>query len=60
MLKDLQLFIEQARAFGVANTMAPATLAAWEEGVRRSGPMADYTALIRHMETDAGVAVRSA
>ena len=59
MLKDLQLFIEQARAFGVANTMAPAALAAWEEGVARSGPMADYTALIRHMEIDAGVAVRS-
>jgi 3-hydroxyisobutyrate dehydrogenase-like beta-hydroxyacid dehydrogenase len=59
MLKDLQLFIEQARAYGVASSMAPAALAAWEEGVQRSGPMADYTALIRHMETDAGVAVRS-
>lgn len=59
MLKDLSLFIEQARAAGVHNTMAPATLAAWEEAVRRSGPQADYTALIRHMEIDAGAQVRA-
>jgi 3-hydroxyisobutyrate dehydrogenase-like beta-hydroxyacid dehydrogenase len=59
MLKDLSLFIEQARAAGVHNIMAPATLAAWEEAVRRNGPEADYSEVIRHMETDAGAQVRA-
>jgi 3-hydroxyisobutyrate dehydrogenase-like beta-hydroxyacid dehydrogenase len=59
MLKDLSLFIEQAKAFGIHNLMAPATLAAWEEAVRRSGPDADYTTLINYMEADAGVTVRA-
>jgi 3-hydroxyisobutyrate dehydrogenase-like beta-hydroxyacid dehydrogenase len=58
MLKDLSLFIEEAEAAGVHNTMAPATLAAWSEAVRRSGPAADYSELIRHMEADAGAQVR--
>lgn len=59
MLKDLSLFIEQAEAAGVHNTMAPATLAAWQEAVRRSGPEADYAEVIRHMEIDAGAEVRA-
>lgn len=59
MLKDLRLFIEEAQAHGVHNVMAPATLQAWEEAVRRSGAQADYSKVIRHMEIDAGVEVRS-
>ncbi|MBO9513958.1 MAG: NAD(P)-dependent oxidoreductase [Variovorax sp.] len=59
MLKDLSLYIEQASAAGVHNTMAPATLAAWTEAVRRSGPDADYSEVIRHMEADAGAQVRA-
>ena len=59
MLKDLGLFIEQSRDHGVPSTMAPATLAAWQEAVRRTGADADYSMLIRHLEIDAGVEVRS-
>lgn len=59
MLKDLSLFIEEARAHGAHNVMAPATLHAWEEAVRRSGAQADYSLVIRHMEIDAGVEVRA-
>jgi 3-hydroxyisobutyrate dehydrogenase-like beta-hydroxyacid dehydrogenase len=59
MLKDLALFIEAAQAAGVHNTMAPATLRAWEEAVRRTGAEADYSLVIRHMEQDAGVQVRA-
>ena len=59
MLKDLRLFIDEAQAHGVHNVMAPATLQAWEEAVRRSGAQADYSMVIRHMEIDAGVAVRA-
>jgi hypothetical protein len=39
--------------------MAPATLHAWKEAVRRSGAQADYSTVIRHMEIDAGVQVRA-
>lgn len=59
MLKDLSLFIEEAGRHGVHNLMAPATLQAWEEAVRRSGAQADYSMVIRHMEIDAGVQVRA-
>lgn len=59
MLKDLSLFIEESRAHRVPSVMAPATLHAWEEAVSRSGPDADYSMLIRHMEIDAGVEVRA-
>jgi 3-hydroxyisobutyrate dehydrogenase-like beta-hydroxyacid dehydrogenase len=59
MLKDLSLFIEEARRQGVHNLMAPATLQAWTEAVQRSGAQADYSMVIRHMEIDAGVEVRS-
>jgi 3-hydroxyisobutyrate dehydrogenase-like beta-hydroxyacid dehydrogenase len=58
MLKDLSLFIEQARDCGASNLMAPAALAAWTEAVRRNGAEADYSRAIRHMEIDAGVQVR--
>ena len=59
MLKDLSLFIEQARAHGVTSLMAPAALQAWQQAVDRSGAQADYSAVIRHMEIDAGATVRS-
>jgi 3-hydroxyisobutyrate dehydrogenase-like beta-hydroxyacid dehydrogenase len=59
MLKDLKLFIEQAEAHGVIGRLAPATLAAWQEAVDRTGFDADYSRLIQHLEADAGVQVRS-
>lgn len=59
MLKDLSLFIEEAHAHGVQSAMAPATLQAWQEAVRRSGAEADYSMVIRHMELDAGAEVRA-
>jgi 3-hydroxyisobutyrate dehydrogenase-like beta-hydroxyacid dehydrogenase len=59
MLKDLQLFIDEARDRGVPGVMAPAALLAWQEAVRRTGFDADYSMLIRHLEADAGVEVRS-
>lgn len=59
MLKDLSLYLEQAAAAGVAQTVVPAALRAWQEAVDRSGFDADYTRVIRHLETDAGAEVRS-
>lgn len=59
MLKDLSLYLEQAAAAGVAQTVVPAALRAWQEAVDRSGFDADYSRVIRHLETDAGAEVRS-
>lgn len=59
MLKDLSLYLEQAADAGVPQTVAPAALQAWQRAVDRSGFDADYSRLICHLETDAGVAVRS-
>jgi 3-hydroxyisobutyrate dehydrogenase-like beta-hydroxyacid dehydrogenase len=59
MLKDLGLFIDEARAHGVRSLLAPATLQAWQEAADRTGGQADYSMVIRHMEIDAGVQVRA-
>lgn len=59
MIKDLRLFIEESERYGLVGVMAPATLQVWLEAVQRSGPDADYSVLIRHLEMDAGVEVRS-
>jgi 3-hydroxyisobutyrate dehydrogenase-like beta-hydroxyacid dehydrogenase len=58
MLKDLALFIEQSQALGVPATLAQATCDEWTRAVQRSGPQADYSEVIRHLEIDAGVEVR--
>jgi len=58
MIKDLDLFSETAASLGLADTIAPATRAAWQQAVLRTGADADYSAVIRHMEADAGVVVR--
>ena len=59
MLKDLSLFIEEASAHGVVTEMAPAALSVWQRSVDRLGVAADYAELIRPLEMDAGVEVRS-
>ena len=59
MIKDLTLFIDEARAHGVSGLMAPATRDAWQQAVDRTGGDADYSMVIRHMEQDAGVEVRN-
>lgn len=59
MLKDLTLYLEQAAAAGVPQSVVPAALRAWQEAVDRSGFDADYSRVIRHLEIDAGAEVRS-
>lgn len=59
MLKDLRLYLEQAGAAGVPQSVVPAALEAWQAAVERSGFDADYSRVICHTEADAGVQVRS-
>jgi 3-hydroxyisobutyrate dehydrogenase-like beta-hydroxyacid dehydrogenase len=59
MLKDLSLYLQEATAAGVPQSVVPAALAAWQTAVDRSGFDADYTRVICHLEADAGVQVRS-
>src|SRR5205085_12637757 len=46
MLKDLSLYLEQAAAAGVPQSVVPAALQAWQEAVRRNGFDADYSRVI--------------
>lgn len=59
MLKDLSLYLQEATAAGVPQSVVPAALAAWQTAVDRSGFDADYSRVICHLEADAGVQVRS-
>ncbi len=59
MLKDLSLYLQEASAAGVPQSVVPAALAAWQTAVDRSGFDADYSRVICHLEADAGVQVRS-
>jgi 3-hydroxyisobutyrate dehydrogenase-like beta-hydroxyacid dehydrogenase len=59
MLKDLSLYLQEATAVGVPQSVVPAALAAWQTAVDRSGFDADYSRVICHLEADAGVQVRS-
>ena len=59
MLKDLSLYLQEATAAGVPQSVVPAALAAWQTAVDRSGFDADYTRVICHLEADAGAQVRS-
>jgi 3-hydroxyisobutyrate dehydrogenase-like beta-hydroxyacid dehydrogenase len=59
MLKDLSLYLQEASASGVPQSVVPAALAAWQTAVDRSGFDADYTRVICHLEADAGAQVRS-
>ena len=59
MLKDLSLYLDEADAAGVAQSVVPAALQAWQRAVAHSGFEADYSRVICHLEADAGVAVRS-
>mgnify|MGYP000896339943 CR=1 FL=1 len=58
MLKDLSLYLDEAAARGLPAGMAQAAFTAWSQATARVGPDADYTALIRPFEDDAGVQVR--
>ncbi len=57
MVKDLRLYIDEAKALGVPVEVAEAIGRLWEAAARDQGPDSDFTTVIKPFENAAGVTV---
>jgi 3-hydroxyisobutyrate dehydrogenase-like beta-hydroxyacid dehydrogenase len=57
MVKDVRLYLEEARALGVPTDVAEAVGRLWEVVMRELGPDSDFTGAIKPIERAAGVLV---
>ena len=57
MLKDVRLYLDEARALGVPAEVAETTGRLWEALARDEGPDSDFTTVIKPFERAAGVTV---
>jgi 3-hydroxyisobutyrate dehydrogenase-like beta-hydroxyacid dehydrogenase len=57
MVKDIRLYLEEARALGVPTEVAEAVGRLWEATIRELGPDSDFTSVIKPIERTAGVVV---
>jgi 3-hydroxyisobutyrate dehydrogenase-like beta-hydroxyacid dehydrogenase len=57
MVKDLRLYLEEAKALGVSMEVAEAVARLWEVVIAELGPDSDFTAAIKPIERVAGVVV---
>jgi 3-hydroxyisobutyrate dehydrogenase-like beta-hydroxyacid dehydrogenase len=60
MVKDIRLYLEEAKALGVSMEVAEAVARLWETVIRELGPDSDFTEAIKPMEQAAGVVVGDA
>ena len=58
MVKDVRLYLDEAKALGVPIDVAEAVGGLWEAAVDDQGPDADFTTVIKPIEKAAGVTVR--
>jgi 3-hydroxyisobutyrate dehydrogenase-like beta-hydroxyacid dehydrogenase len=57
MVKDVRLYLDEAKALGVPAQVAETIGRIWETAVRDQGPDSDFTSVIRPFENAAGVTV---
>lgn len=57
MVKDVRLYLDEARALGVPAEVATTIVRLWETTARDQGPDSDFTTVIRPLEEAAGVTV---
>lgn len=57
MLKDVRLYLDEAKALGVPAEVAETTARLWEAVAREEGPDSDFTTVIKPLERAAGVTV---
>jgi 3-hydroxyisobutyrate dehydrogenase-like beta-hydroxyacid dehydrogenase len=57
MVKDVRLYLEEAKALGVPIEVAEAVGQLWEVAMRNQGPDSDFTEAIKPIERAAGVTV---
>ena len=58
MVKDVRLYLEEARALGLPTHIADAVAALWENTLEAEGPESDFTSVIKPIEAAAGVIVK--
>lgn len=57
MVKDVRLYLDEAKALGLPMQLADAVAGMWEETLREQGPESDFTCIVKTLETVAGVTV---
>lgn len=60
MVKDVGLYLDEAKALGVSVEVAEAVGRLWEVAMREQGPDSDFTSVIKPIEAAAGVIVGQA
>ena len=57
MVKDVRLYLQEARSLGLPNELAETVVRTWESTMNEEGPESDFTTIVKMMERAAGVVV---
>ena len=57
MVKDVRLYLDEAKALGLPTHIADAVATVWETTLTEEGPESDFTSVIKPIEEAAGVIV---
>ena len=60
MVKDVRLYLDEAKALGLPTAMAAAVAQMWESTLASEGPESDFTSIVKPIEAAAGVVIESA
>lgn len=59
MVKDLRLYLDEARSMGLDTALADAIAALWETTLAAEGPDSDFTSIVKPIEAAAGVVIKA-
>lgn len=59
MVKDVRLYLDEAKALGIPTQMADAVAQLWEATLDAEGPESDFTSIVKPLEAAAGVVVEA-
>ncbi|BBZ19307.1 NAD(P)-dependent oxidoreductase [Mycolicibacterium gadium] len=59
MVKDVRLYLDEARALGMPTQMADAIAQLWETTLASEGPDSDFTSIVKPIEAAAGVVIEA-
>lgn len=57
MVKDVRLYLDEAKALGLSTEMADAVAGMWETTLAAEGPESDFTSIVKPIEAVAGVII---
>ena len=59
MVKDVRLYLDEAKAMGLDTALAGAVAALWESTLAAEGPDSDFTSIVKPIEAAAGVVIEA-